>query len=110
MNWTASIPGTGATVHIGGKWQECVKGRVYDIGEDGFWIASAEEPKVGWVKVGKVNYKYAGVIAVHIIIDVKNALTGKFDPIFVDSTALPPGSTATYQPQKNVIWWYQGAT
>ena len=108
LGWTATLPSSGATVVLQGNWQPCAKGEVYDINDLGYWTKSQQEPKPDWMKVGKVNYKYPGLDGIHIAVGVKNAQSGRYEVVFVDTVALPPGSTATYQPQENVIWWLTG--
>jgi hypothetical protein len=108
LNWTASPPAAGVTVDIGGNWQECAKGQVYDIDDSGYWTGSQEAPQEGWMKVGKVNYSYPGAPGIHILVGVKNAKTSLFDLIYVDSVSLPIGGRGIYQPQEHVIWWYEG--
>jgi hypothetical protein len=110
LNWTATLPPSGARVAITGKWQPCAKGQVFDIGKDGFFTPSAEKPIDGWMKVGKVDYKYPGVDGIHIVVGVKNTITGKYDAVYIDPTELPPGSSAKYQPQENITWWLEGGS
>ena len=47
LNWTATVHTTGITVNIGGNWQECAKGEVYDLDAEGFWAASTVTPVPG---------------------------------------------------------------
>ena len=108
LGWTATLPSSGATVVLQGNWQPCAKGEVYDINELGYWTKSQQAPKPGWLKVGQVNYKYPELSGIHIVVGVKNANSGRYEIVFVDTVFLPPGSTATYQPQENVIWWLSG--
>ena len=107
LNWTADVPCSGASVTISGNWQECAKGAVYDLDAYGIWSPSSEPPLAGWMKVGKVNYKIPDVLGIHVVIGLKNAYTGCFETVFVEPTALPLGSSGTWQPQEQVIWWYQ---
>ena len=108
LNWTATVPDSGVTVTIGGVWQECAKGEVYDLNANGFWTSSSATPQPGWMKVGNVDYQYPGVQGIHIVIGVKNGASGNFDVIYVDPPALNLGSSGVYQPQEQVKWWYQG--
>lgn len=41
----------------------------------------------------------------HIIVGIQND-SGSFDPIFVDTVALPLNASAAYQPQEVLEWWY----
>ena len=38
LNWTSSLPGPGISVIIGGEWQACNLGEVFDIDSNGFWV------------------------------------------------------------------------
>jgi len=106
LNWTSTLPDPGVTVTIGGKWQACAKGEVFDIDSNGFFTASQVAKDKNFLKVGKVNYQYPGAPGLHIIIGIQNS-EGYFDPIYVDPTALALNDTASYQPQEEIQWWYQ---
>jgi len=111
LGWTASVPGQGVQVSIMGNWQPCNKGEAYEINSIGYWDRSTEpaDPNdAGWLKVSKINYRYPGVLGVHIVVGIRNAETGRYDPIFIDKAALGPGSRARYQPQESVSWWLEG--
>ncbi|KAK0647009.1 hypothetical protein B0T16DRAFT_458876 [Cercophora newfieldiana] len=112
LGWTAVVPDQGVQVSISGVWQSCAKGEAYEINTDGFWERSKQpaDPKdAGWLNVANVNYRYPGVVGVHIVVGIRNAETGRFDPIFVDKAALGPGSKGRYQPQEMVTWWLAGS-
>ncbi|KAK0742915.1 hypothetical protein B0T18DRAFT_430310 [Schizothecium vesticola] len=111
LGWTANVPGQGVQVSIMGNWQQCNKGEAYEINSNGYWDRSKEPANpddAGWLKVAKINYRYPGVLGLHIVVGIRNADTGRFDPIFIDTAALGPGSSARYQPQESVSWWLEG--
>ncbi|KAN0073371.1 hypothetical protein V8E54_008591 [Elaphomyces granulatus] len=107
LNWTAVVPAPGVSVTISGEWQLCKLGESYDLDNTGFWTKSqGTAPDKTFMNVGNIQYKYPGVDGIHIVIGVQNP-RGNFDIIYVDPTSLPPGSSAKYQPQELVKWWYQ---
>ncbi|RUS13957.1 hypothetical protein BC937DRAFT_94541 [Endogone sp. FLAS-F59071] len=106
LNFTANVPAAGVTVTVTGDWQACAIGQSYDLDENGFWQTSTSSGDPNFMNVGKVNYEYPDTDGIHIVVGVKNS-NGSFDIIFIDETALPPGSTAKYQPQEKVKLWYQ---
>ncbi|KAK1519795.1 hypothetical protein CABS01_16563 [Colletotrichum abscissum] len=108
LNFSAVLPGQGVEVVISSKWQPCDKGGVFDINENGFFVPSTAPSKPGWLKVGEVNYQYPGVPGIHIVVGVFNPATGGYQPIFIDSASLPPGSSGEYQPQETIAWWLEG--
>ncbi len=107
LGWTAAVPSDGVRVSILGKWQPCNKGETYDINNLGFWERSSKPGEPGWLGVGEIKYSYPKVLGIHIVVGVKNAMTGRFEPIYVVRNALPEGSTAKYQPQETVPWWLE---
>ncbi|KAM7218663.1 hypothetical protein V8F06_005982, partial [Rhypophila decipiens] len=108
LGWTADAPSDGVTVRITGNWQPCNLGESYDIDTDGYWTSSPNAGEQGWLNVGKIYYSYPGVQGIHIVVGVWNIKTASYDPIFVDKTTLPHGSSAQYQPHENTSWWLQG--
>lgn len=108
LNWTAAVPAAGVSVTISGDWQACKLGDSYDLDVNGFWTKSLSTTKADtkFMNVGKVLYQYPGVDGIHVVIGVQNA-SGDFDTIYVDPTPLPLNSSAKYQPQELVEWWYQ---
>ncbi|KAK4446030.1 hypothetical protein QBC34DRAFT_305882 [Podospora aff. communis PSN243] len=108
LGWTATSPSDGVSVRITGNWQPCNLGESYDVNDGGYWKPSASSGQSDWLNVGKIDYSYPQVQGIHIVVGVLNANTGKYEPIFVDRTALPRGSSAQYQPQEHVSWWLQG--
>ncbi|KAM7192655.1 hypothetical protein V8F33_008266, partial [Rhypophila sp. PSN 637] len=108
LGWTADAPSDGVTVRITGNWQPCNLGESYDIDTDGYWASSPTAGEQGWLNVGKIYYSYPGVQGIHIVVGVWNIKTASYDPIFVDKTTLPHGSSAQYQPHENTSWWLQG--
>ena len=109
LNWRADVPAAGASVDVGGFWQRCEKGEVYDLNSDGYWAKSSEAKVPGFLKVGKVNYKYGDTPGIHIVVGIRNA-SNDYDPIYVDQTELYPNSTAMYQPQETVQFWYEAGS
>ena len=108
LNWTSEVPAEGLAVTVSGEWQTCTLGGAYDLNKDGFWSKSPEsvKPNSKFMTVGGVRYSYPGVDGIHIVIGIQNA-DGNFDIIYVDPTSLAKGSSAKYQPQETVQWWYQ---
>ncbi|MCJ1407579.1 hypothetical protein MMC19_001650 [Ptychographa xylographoides] len=106
LNWTPYIPAAGANVNVGGHWQQCNKGDVFDLDNNGFWRRSGEAQAPEFLKVGKVHYSYPDTPGIHIVVGVLSA-SGDYDSIYVDPTALSLGSTAIYQPQEKVQFWYE---
>lgn len=110
LNWTAQVPNDGKSISIGGEWQACNKGQSFDIDSLGYWRASARPvpaERADWLNVGNIEYSYPGVLGLHIVVGVRNAISGDFEPIFVDKATLPPGSSGWYQPQETVSWWLE---
>ncbi|OIW30155.1 hypothetical protein CONLIGDRAFT_576341 [Coniochaeta ligniaria NRRL 30616] len=110
LNWSANLPAAGISVSVGGRWQACDKGQAYDLTNLGEWVVSTSSSGTpGWLTVGTINYAYPDVPGIHIIVGVKNPATNSFDPIFIDTTELPPSSSGSYQPQEQVKWWLEGS-
>ncbi|KAK0708859.1 hypothetical protein B0T21DRAFT_428120 [Apiosordaria backusii] len=110
LNWTAAVPANGVKVSVGGTWQRCNKGETYDLNEQGYWVPSASPAGpdgAGWLNIGSINYSYPGVLGIHIIVGVMNNETGRYEPIFIDQSVLPEGSSAKYQPLETVSWWLE---
>ncbi|TLD03857.1 hypothetical protein PgNI_11352 [Pyricularia grisea] len=89
LNWTLTLPTDGISVTVGGDWQVCNKGESFDLDSIGEWS------------------RYPDADGIHIVVGVKNG--DNFDCIFVDPTALPHGSSGSYQPQEQVKWWLQAS-
>jgi hypothetical protein len=110
LNWTATVPAPGVSVTVFGDWQACSPGQSYDLDPYGFWTPTKPDPNVKpdpkFMNVGNIQYKYPDVDGIHIVIGVQND-NGGVDIIYVDPTALPPNSSAKYQPKELVEWWYQ---
>lgn len=110
LNWTAQVPNDGVSISIGGEWQACNKGQSFDVDSLGYWTPSTNPvpaDRAGWLNVGNIEYSYPGVLGIHIVVGVLNAVSGDFEPIFVDKATLPPGSSGWYQPQETVSWWLE---
>ncbi|KAF2835457.1 hypothetical protein M501DRAFT_454869 [Patellaria atrata CBS 101060] len=105
LNWTADLTYASAQVTVGGVWQQCNKDQGYELGPDGYWVASSVKPKPGYM-LAKINYQYPETSGIKVIIGVQNE-SGDYDPVFVDTVSMPPGSTGQYQPQESVTWWYE---
>ena len=106
LNWTATVPAEGVSVSIMGNWQPCLLGDAYDLLDTGFWSEAPNDGARNYMTVSQVKYKYPGVDGIHIVVGIQNADEG-YDIIYIDPTALAPGSRAKYQPQGSVRWWYQ---
>lgn len=107
LNWTLTLPTDGISVTVGGDWQVCNKGESFDLDSIGEWSRSTSPGQPDWLTVGKINYSYPDADGIHIVVGVKNG--DNFDCIFVDPTALPHGSSGSYQPQEQVKWWLQAS-
>jgi hypothetical protein len=110
LGWTAQVPDSGMSIRITGKWQPCNKGESFDINPMGYWKRSTEPVEAqyaGWLNVGKIQYSYRGVLGIHIVVGIRNAESGLFEPIFVDKATLGRGSSGRYQPQESVSWWLE---
>ncbi|KAH8781098.1 hypothetical protein F5883DRAFT_685403 [Diaporthe sp. PMI_573] len=110
LGWTAQVPDSGMSIRITGKWQPCNKGESFDINPMGYWQRSTEPVEAqyaGWLNVGKIQYSYPGVLGIHIVVGIRNAESGLFEPIFVDKATLGRGSSGRYQPQESVSWWLE---
>jgi len=106
LNFTTQRHSGSIIVDIMGNWQPCSPGEVYDIEKDGSWKASTNSaPKPGFIKVGKVLYNFEGE-GIHIILGIFDAGTKAFVPIFVDPVALPPNSSASFQPVDTPMLWF----
>ena len=102
LNWTASIPGGNVKINLGGDWQSCALGEVYDLAADGFWQKSAVVADPNFMKIGVNNSPTSGL---HVVVGVRT--DGVFQPIYVDMTPLPKKGSAKYQPQESVQFWYE---
>ena len=110
LNWSVTVPSEGITVSVGGRWKACDKGQAYDLTNLGEWtVSTTSTGKPGWLTVGTINYAYPGVPGIHVVVGVENPATQTFDPIFIDPTELPVGSSGSYQPQEEVKWWLEGS-
>jgi hypothetical protein len=114
LNWTARIPPAGVSIAISGAWQACNPGDSYDLDNTGYWIPSKKPYESSYdkdfINVGKIDYTYPSVDGIHIVIGLQSSTTSNkenFDIIYVDPISLTPHSSAKYQPQELVRWWYQ---
>lgn len=110
LGWTAQVPNDGVAISIEGDWQPCDKGESFDIDDLGYWKPSPSSVprKADWLQVGNIDYNYPGVLGIHIVIGLRSADSGLFEPIFVDQTTMQSGSSGVYQPQETVSWWLVG--
>ncbi|MCJ1435479.1 hypothetical protein MMC27_004852 [Xylographa pallens] len=106
LNWTLDIPAGNAQVTVGGIWQACNPGQVFDLDSNGLFQPSSVSSKPDYLKIGKNGYHYAGTSGVHIIVGVKTP-DGQFEPIYVDTTELALNMSSWYQPQEKAQWWYE---
>ncbi len=77
-----TLPTTGLTVVVGGVWQTCALGQVYDLSSIGLWTPSTVTPKPNYMTVGKNNYSYSGQNGIHIVVGVRNS-AGGYDVVSV---------------------------
>lgn len=98
LNWTIDIPSGNAQVTIGGDWQACNPGQVFDIDKNGLFQPSTVASNPGFLKIGKNNYKYDGASGIHIVVGVQTS-ANDFQPvsllmnmITMPSTSLRPRS------------------
>ena len=80
LNWALNVPTANAQVTLGGVWQACNPGEVYDIDNVGLFQPSTVTPQPGYLKVGKNGYSYGGSSGIHIIVGVQSS-PGAFDPV-----------------------------
>lgn len=78
LNWTLSVPDPGVQVTIGGMWQRCERGQIFDIDMAGVFQPSLNPPKAGFLNIGTSSYP--GASGIHIIVGMMN-LSGGFDPV-----------------------------
>jgi hypothetical protein len=105
FNWTKQLPSTGATIVIGGKWQACNKGQTVDIDASGYFSTPTTGGAAGWMNIGTNNFSPQSGGGINIVVGIKNAVTGKYDAIFVDPSVLFTGGNGQWQPQEEVKWW-----
>ncbi|KAL9043860.1 MAG: hypothetical protein Q9214_002964 [Letrouitia sp. 1 TL-2023] len=128
LNWTLDVPTGNAKVTIGGQWQACDPGEVFDLNKLGLFEPSSVAPKPGFLKVGKNHYIYDIKSGVHIIVGVRSP-GSDFEPhdrgpelsslalfiasdadcvkIYLDTTELGLNMSSWYQPQEKAQWWYE---
>ena len=80
LNWTLDVPTAKANITIGGAWQPCNPGQVFDIDDVGLFQPSAEPPTPKFLKIGKNGYKYGGSSGISIVIGAKSA-DGNWEPV-----------------------------
>ena len=80
LNWTLDVPTGNAQVTLGGVWQACNPGEVYDIDSVGLFQSSTVPAQPGYLKIGKNGYSYGGSSGIHIIVGVQSP-GGGFDPV-----------------------------
>ena len=80
LNWSLDVPTGNAQVTLGGLWQACNPGQVYDIDSLGLFQPSSVPSQPGYLKVGKNGYAYGGSSGIHIIVGVQSP-SGDFDPV-----------------------------
>ncbi|MCJ1379038.1 hypothetical protein MMC17_002137 [Xylographa soralifera] len=106
LNWTLDIPVGNAQVTVGGIWQACDPGQVFDLDSNGLFQPSSVASKPAYLKIGKNGYHYDGTSGIHILVGVKTP-EGEFEPIYVDTTELGLNMSSWYQPQEKAQWWYE---
>jgi hypothetical protein len=80
LNWTLDIPTGNAQVTIGGIWQACDPGQVFDVDKFGLFQPSSVASRPGFLTVGKNNYRYDGTSGIHIIVGVQTP-AGDFEAV-----------------------------
>jgi hypothetical protein len=106
LNWSTIVPDKGLEITLTGSWQACNLGQVYDIDKEGYWQTSQSPPDPDFMKIGIIDVHYPGTDGIHIVVGIESS-SGEWDPVFIDPVLLPVGSTAKYQPQEKMEWWYQ---
>ena len=83
LNWTLEIPSVDAQVTIGGAWQACSPGQVYDIDSVGLFQSSSVPPQPNALKIGKNGYHYPGTSGIHILVGVRipGGAENDFEPV-----------------------------
>lgn len=103
LNWTATLPAKGVSIQVGGTWQKCAKGEMFELTPSGYWKSSQLPPVSGFMGA-YIDYSYPGAEdGIHVVIGQQNA-SGGFDPIFSDTTGIPIGGAGQWQPQELVQW------
>ncbi|KAF8850498.1 hypothetical protein BDZ45DRAFT_751655 [Acephala macrosclerotiorum] len=59
LNWTVSLPKASVSVIVGGNWQKCAKGQIYELAPSGYWKASSLDLTPGFMGA-YINYLYPG--------------------------------------------------
>lgn len=80
LNWTLDIPTGNAQVTVGGAWQACNPGQVFDVDSNGVFQPSSIASKPAFLKIGKNGYHYAGTSGIHILVGVQTP-AGDFEPV-----------------------------
>lgn len=82
LNWTLNVPSPNAKVTVGGTWQDCAKGEMYDLDSIGSWVPASgtRQAKPDYMNVGVNNYAYSGARGIHIIVGVRTP-DGNVSPV-----------------------------
>lgn len=91
LNWTLAIPTGNAQVVIGGIWQPCNPGQVFDVDQNGLFQPSSVASKPGFLMIGKNNYHYAGTSGIYITVRVQTTPGANFEPVnLIDIATIKP--------------------
>lgn len=108
LGWSARTVADGVRASVTGRWQPCGLGQAFDLDNNGYWMPSSTAGSPGYLTVGKINYAYPGIQGIHIVVGVLNEATNRYDIVWIDKNAKPPGSSGRYQPQETMTWWLEG--
>ncbi|KAK0543484.1 hypothetical protein OC845_006103 [Tilletia horrida] len=109
--WTVQCPTEGDAFSVLGTWQPCDFGESYDLSEDGLWQPSIIVGDQTHLNVGEVLFKYPDHSGgIHIVIGIMDAITKRYEAIYVDQAGILPGGSAKYQPNGNLDFWYEAKT
>lgn len=72
LNWTNTVPGLGLTVTMGGFWKDTNPGDVWDIDQNGIFVASTAAKMPNYLKIGENRRApVPGQNGIHIVVGIK---------------------------------------
>ena len=74
------MPPPGAPIFVGGIWQACDPGQVFDINSIGLFQPSSAQLIDGYMKVGDNEFQYAGDSGIHVVVGMRYP-GGEFEPV-----------------------------
>lgn len=101
INWTLEDVDPEHPITLSGMWKKVTLDEGIEYGTGERWSKSQQSPAPGFILV-----KNGASHNIRIVIGIEN-LNSSFEPIYIDSEALHPGSTTEYQPQENLELWYE---